>query len=598
MKNYLRILLLSSALPGFALFGVCTKASAATLSVSPAVTSNTYAGVITLSITGLTNGEQVEIQKYLDLNSNGIVDLGEPLTDAFRISDGGVALIGGITNLNIPFDSNPAAGAVTTTLNFLPALVTDTFAASSIYRLVSPTGRFTPVTTTFVVTNAAFTQFLSGTVYSNGLSPFPNAVVVAQDQQANNPAAGSVTDSAGHYSLALRPGSYSLIALAQNYYFDQSFAPSINLTNGMSATNDLFLTNGTVSISGSVYDAATSNKLGGVLMQLQSGNLFAITFSDANGDYSAAVTPAFWKIQPTKERLARRGYVVPQAKLQVDTTTGSVANVGLALPAGNALFYGRLNDNSNTPLPNVEIDSGTDDNSYGAKGYSDANGNYAVAVLGDGTNRWSCGVNNGRDPVLGSYIFNSFENTNVTPNLTVLQNFVALPATARISGSVHDNSGNPVTGVTLISSATIGSNRYQSLDSSTDNSGNYSLEVASGFWQVEFLNGGSSDNLDSHGFADLSGPHFVSIPPTNAVLNLTVYPIGTPAISGPHRFSATQFGFTVTGATNVNYTVETSTNLTSANWTTLFSFLMTTNPFTIMDPYATNKTRFYRVKKD
>jgi hypothetical protein len=591
MKNYSRPLLLSCALFFFVL-----GASAATLSVTPSITSNTYSGVITLNVTGLTNGEPVEIQKYLDRNGNGIVDSSEPLVDAFKVTDGGASVIGGITNLNVPFDSNPSPGTITTTHSFIPAQIVDTFVASYIYRAVSPSGRFTPVQTTLTVTNTAFAQYLSGTVFSNGV-PFPNAVVVAQDQQINNPVAGTVTDSAGRYYLPVRPGSYALLAAVPNFYFDQSLAPSVNLTNGMSATNNLFLTNGTVTISGSIYDSVTSNKLDGAFLQLQSGNLFAIVFTDANGDYSAAVSPGFWKIQPGKERYARRGYVISQDKLQVDTTTGSVANVNIAVLPGNALFYGRVTDNSNIPLANVELDCGTG-NTYGCKGYSDLNGYYTAAVLGDITNQWNCSPDNGRDLLVGNYIFNSFNTTNVYPSQIILQNFVALPAAARIFGSVHDNSGNPVTGVTLTANAVIGGNNYHALDSTTDNSGNYSLAVASGFWEVEFLNGGGSeDNLDAHGYVDLTAPHYVSIPPTNVLLNLTVYPIGTPAIWGGRRISSTQFSFSVSGATNVSYTIQTSTNLAS-NWNTLFSFLLTTNPFPIVDPYATNSPRFYRVKKN
>lgn len=596
MKNYSRTLLLSCSLLGLLHLAAPSVARAASLSVTPSVTSNTYSGVITMNITGLTNAEQIQIQKYLDLNANGIVDPTEPMVDAFTVTDGAATLIGGITNLNVPFDSNPAAGSITTTHNFIPALIVDTFVSSFVYRVVSPGGRFTPVSTTFTVTNSAFNQFVSGTVYSNGV-PLPNAVVVAQDLQIGNPTGGTVTDNSGRYFLPLRAGSYGLLAVVPNFYFDQSLAPFISLTNGASSTNDLFLTNGTVTISGSIYDSVTSNKLAGAMLQLQSGNLFAIAFTDASGNYSAAVTPGFWKVQPVKERFARRGYVVSQDKLQVDTTTGSVANVGIAVIPGNALFYGHIANDSNTPLPNVEVDCGNA-NTYSAKGYSDANGNYTAAVLGDVTNQWNCGVNNSKDPLLGNYIFNSFGTTNFSPNQTILQNFTALPATARISGYVHDNSGNPVTGVTLMSGATIGGNRYQSLDSTTDNTGYYSLAVASGLWDIEFLNGGFEDNLDTHGYVDLSAPHFVSIPPTNVTLNLTVYPIGTPIIFGGHRLSSTQFGFVVNGATNVSYSVEISRSLTPGSWTPLFSFLLTTNPFTIVDPYATNSTRFYRVKKD
>ena len=43
------------------------KANAAVaLTVTPSVVSNTYIGVITLQITGITNGEQVRIEKYID----------------------------------------------------------------------------------------------------------------------------------------------------------------------------------------------------------------------------------------------------------------------------------------------------------------------------------------------------------------------------------------------------------------------------------------------------------------------------------------------------------------------------------------------------
>ena len=116
---------------------------------------------------------------------------------------------------------------------------------------------------------------------------------------------------------------------------------------------------------------------------------------------------------------------------------------------------------------------------------------------------------------------------------------------------------------------------------------------------MQFLNGGhDSGNLDVQGYADLSAPHIVSVPPINAVLNLTVYPFGTPVISALQRSSPTQFRFNVTGATNVSYTVLVSTNLASTNWLNLLSFSLITNPFPVVDVSATNKARFYRVQKN
>ena len=397
-----------------ALFGVSQVSLAQPgLSVSPSVTSNSSTGFIKLNITGLTNGEQVVVQKWLDLNGNGLIDAGEPMVDAFNLTDGGAMTIGGITNVSVPFDSNPAGGAITATLNFAADLILENMVGHFVYQVTSPSQRFAPVTATFAVTNALTTQSIQGTVYNNGV-PLPNAVVVAQDQQANNPAGAAVADSNGNYSLSLPPGNYSLIAALPNCYFDQSLAPSVTLTNGMSATNDLYLTNGTVTISGNVYDAGNSNGLDGLLVTLQSGNFFAVAFTDTNGNYSAAVTPSFWKLQVDKQRLARRAYVFPEATFQVDATGGPVSSANMALPKANALFYGRITDNASTPYANIEAD-GSAGNNYDAKGYSDANGNYAVAVLGDQTNQWNCGVNSGKNTPLASYVLNVFNTTTLSP---------------------------------------------------------------------------------------------------------------------------------------------------------------------------------------
>jgi Carboxypeptidase regulatory-like domain len=569
------------------------------LSVSPSSTSNNYTGVITLTISGLNTGEQVTVQKWLDLNANGVIDPGEPMIDAFKIADNDLTnnVINGVTNINVPYDLNPTNGVITSTLNFAANMAIENMVGHFVYRVVSATGSSSAL---FVVTNAALPQSISGTIYSNGLTPLPYAVVVAQDQLAGNPAGSVVADSNGHYFLSLPPGDYSLIAGYPNYYGDQSLSPSVNLTNGMAATNNnLSLTNGTVTLSGSVYNEADSNAIGGLLLTLGSGNLFAIAFTDTNGNYSAAVTPSMWKVQPTKERMPRRAYVLPKINNQWDTTTNSITNANIPLPRGDALFYGRITDNSNAPFANVELDASAG-NDYSAKGFSDPNGNYAVAVLGGLSNEfWNCNVNSGVGTPIGNYVLNQFNTFLISSNQTIQQNFIALPATSRISGQVLDNSGNPVTGVQLYANAAIGTNSYGSLDGTTDNSGNYTLAVAAGTWSVQFLTGGSDQgNLDDQGYVDLLAPHNVSIPPTNVVLNLTVFPIGTPLISQAQRVSPSQFVFNITGAINVNYTVQVSSTLAPGSWSTVESFELTNNPTMVVDTHATNSPRYYRVQKN
>jgi hypothetical protein len=595
MKKYLKWVVVWAFV--VAPLGTVLAAPPIVLTVTPAAVSNTYPGAITLDITGLTNTEKVIIQRWVDNNSNGVIDAGEWLIDSFKSSDGGAMVIGGVTNVSVPYDNNPITGEITTTLGLPPAMAVENMVGKYIFQVVSPTGRFSPATASFTITNSAFNQSVSGIVYSNGV-PAPNAVVVAQDLQAGNTVGATVADAGGHYFLTLAPGNYGFIAIAPNCYFNQNAGPTVILTNGMSATNDLFTTNGTVTISGNVYDSATSNAIPGLLVQLQTGPLFVVAFTDINGNYSASVTPNFWKIKPTKERLTRRAYVVPQASLQVDATAGDVTGANMSLTKGNALFYGRITDNSNQPFANIQIDSsGNDSNNSGAsaKGYSDANGYFAVAVLGDLTNYWNCSVDSGTGTPLVNYVVNIFPQLTNAPGQTTLENFVALPVIGQISGHVQDNTDSPITGVSLTAN---NNSNYQSLDGTTDNSGNYTLFVAAGQWNVQFLTGGNdSDNLDQHGLADITGPHIVSVPPTNAVLNLTVFPIGTAFMSTPHRFSSTQFGFNVNGALNVNYTVQVTTNLAS-NWTTLVTFQMTNNSIPVTDVNATNSPRFYRVLKN
>lgn len=595
MKSLSRKISASAVMTLALLMFVTTGLAQVTLTLSPAVISNTYLGPITIQVGGLTNGESVTVEKWVDVNTNGIVEPGsELLLDTFTLTDGGASTIGGITNLNVPFDSNAATGAITAALNFAPPLTLENLAGHFNYRVVSPTGRFAPVTTPFSVTNAATGQLVTG-VISNGAAVLSGAVVVAIQQPSGAYAGATLADAGGRYALSLNPGTYALIAANPNYYVNQSLAPLVTLTNGTVSTNNIFMTNGAVTISGSIYDAATSNKLASIGVQLQSGNLFAIAFTDSNGNYSAAVTPGFWKIKVFKERLPRRGYVVSQNTLQVDATGGNVINVNIPLYRPTALFYGSIHGSTGAPLANIEFDGG--DDLFDGKGFSDANGNYVVAVLADG-NDLNANPNSSVNVALANSVVNQFNNVIVSSNQTILQNYVARPIVGHITGRVVDSFGAPVTGPALYAFQFNGFNdNYQSLNSQTDADGNYSLGVANGAWQVNFSFGGNND-LEHHGLTDLFGPYTVNIPPTNATLDITVYPLGTPFLTEMRRTSPTQFVFNINGSINASYTVQVCTNLTTTNWAPLFTLQLTNNPFPITDTHATNNARFYRVLKN
>lgn len=567
------------------------------LTVSPSVTSNTYPGFITLNITGLTNTEQVTIQRWLDANSNGLIDPGEPLLETFEIQDGGAMVIGGITNVSVPYDANSAAGAITTTLNFGPPLVLMNVVGQQIFRVVSPTGRFAPVTAMFQVTNASLAQSVRGVVYSNGVAGLPNAVVVAMVMPDQNYAGATVADGSGNYYLSLPTGQYALLGVYPGYYFDQNLAPYVTLTNGVNATNNMSATNSTGPvIAGQVYDAGDSNALAGVFVQfsLSGGSLFGVAFSDTNGNYAAPVTSNIWKIKIDSDQMARRAYIVPENNAAtINAALGSVSNVNLGLLQGNALYYGRFTDNSNAPLVNYNMVANDNSNQFKADGFTDTNGDYGVAVLNTTNSPWFLGPG-GNNISLVNYIVNSQQNVISNGITTASNNFSTLPITAEISGQLTDNTGYPIIGISVSADMFVGNINYNTASVETDTNGDYAFGATAGTWDVTASQFGG-ESLSSAGYYDPAPYHNVSIPPTNAVVNFVVYPANLPQFGQPARVSKSQFNFNFYGANNDNYTVQSSTNLAGTSWTTLMVISnLPSSPFLVQDFQATNGVRFYR----
>src|SRR5882724_433060 len=122
-----------------------TARAAVAFTVTPAVVSNTYSGTITLQVTGLTNTETVVVQKFLDANTNGVIDAGDILWQQFKLTDGTNFVIGGVTNINVPGDTDTTAGQITARQN-LQADFSQTIVGKYLFKLSSPFGHFTPIT--------------------------------------------------------------------------------------------------------------------------------------------------------------------------------------------------------------------------------------------------------------------------------------------------------------------------------------------------------------------------------------------------------------------------------------------------------------------
>jgi len=466
--------------------------------ITPSAVTNTYNGTITLLVTGLNSGETVTIQKFLDLNTNGFVDASDYLVQQFQLTDGQAGMvIGGVTNNNVPGDTDSTAGQITAKINFQAGDFMQNLVGNYLYKLSRSTG---PVATNlFTVTNTTYAQKITGSIV-NSSTNVPNAVILLfpAPSGGNNgpgtPLAGAVANNSGNYAIQVPPGTYVPMAFRSNFVANLNTSPVLTLGSGVTTNVNLAVTTATASISGKVVDANNNNiGLPGVFEPASDSGLIAVAFTATNGSFTMRVTSGQWNIGSSGNGLIVLGYVGYQNGVTVNS--GSSGNTGPYSKA-TALFYGSVMDNLGNPLPGVAIEA-YDNSTFNQDGYSDANGNYVVgAVGGQGSgDPWKVNVDNSTS--FPNYLFaqsqiNQNGGTNISTGQAVQQNFTAILATNHITGHVKFN-GTNVSGVQVYADATIGTNYFQA-QMNTDTNGNYSLNVGAGDWTVNVYDCGCSDN--------------------------------------------------------------------------------------------------------
>lgn len=461
-------------------------ALAATLSVTPSVVSNTYRGTITLQVGGLNNGEMVRIRKYVDANTNGLVDANDVLVQGFRLIDGVAAVIGGVTNLNVPCDYTPTNGIIVTPLDFQAGGVGQALSGQYAYVLSSPTGQFTPVTNLFNVTNASYDQSFTGTVVCSGTNvPYASVMLFTPpvDDGGMEFIAGTVANDSGQYTIPAPAATYFLLVTKEGYVADFSMSPVLPLGAGATVTTDLSLVAATRTISGRVVDYANTNQgVGALLVICESSSGLAIGFTDTNGNFTVPVTAGQWRLGSDDRQVTSYGYLRLSNQPNVlDTTDGNVSGALMMLPRFTALIYGSVKDEQNQPLAGIGLYGNQDNGSgpYESDATTDQNGNYTLGVVA-GT--WQASVEENR-PAWPNYIFSRMDNTNISAGQAVLHNFVGIVATNHLTGFVRDGGGNPIAALGVYARTYVNSTPFD-VHVSTDASGTYSLNVANGTWYV------------------------------------------------------------------------------------------------------------------
>jgi hypothetical protein len=472
-----------------------TALAAVGFTVTPSAVSNTYSGFITLQVTNLSPGDTVVVQKFLDLNGNGVIDAGDWMVQQFQLTDGQAGMvIGGIVNSNVPGDTDGATnGQITAQLNFQNGDFIQNIVGQYLFKVSSPGNHFTPITNLFNVANAPYAQEFTGNVVSNAAGTgVPNAVVLLISTGGHgDPLAGTVANNSSGYTLPAPPGTYGIVALQSNYVCNFSSPPVLALGNGQTIPTNLTMLAATSFISGQLVDAINPGiGLPGIFFNAQATNgLMSAGFTDSNGYFSLGAQSGLgqWQVGLNEKSLIIHGYLELQNNKGTNVNPGQT-DVTLAVPQATALFYGHVKDSLGNPMPGLEVYAYDSDNMYEGAGYTDANGHFNAGALGGlGNDTWQTSISSDTSPanyLFVSPVFDQNGGTNLGIGQAVQSHFTGLLVTNSISGYLRDDNGNPIAGVGVNAGATINNVNYQTQSVDTDTNGYYLLDVSSGYWSV------------------------------------------------------------------------------------------------------------------
>jgi hypothetical protein len=344
----------------------------------------------------------------------------------------------------------------------------------------------------------------------------------------------TATDSNANFNVPVTPGLWTVrirwqSAVAESYlvpqpgsFMEAQFDTSLGPVTGAAVASK----RATALIYGTVEDNH-SNAIPGITLSASAdgGAFDAFGMSDTNGRYSLASDAGggFVEVQDL---------TVPPANNYLWTgvyfglSDAQALNLGVIGIVPTAHFRGHILDDTGAPVSDLGLFAdGTSAMLVGTSlGATDTNGFFDLPVFG-GT--WSLFFESQGIPdlIFPTYLF------SITDGIDVTNTIIAHKATGSISGYVRDQTNGAISGLNMTCSITVGSTSYN-LNAYTDSSGNYSLPVFNGTWNVS-LRPYDLLSLDYNP----ANPVNVTVPPTNGVANFILFRVG-PA-SGPPRIATT-----------------------------------------------------------
>ena len=480
------------------------SAETPSLEINPSTVTSEYAGLITLTITGLSPGQTVSIERYIDFNRNGVVDADDVLVQQFDLTDGEASAIGGVRNVNVPGDEDGEInGQIQTVLEYLAQGLLEHLAAEFVYTLSNVSETSPMATSPFSVTQPVHSQKVVGRVTSGG-SPAPNSLVALSvpldDDDDIDVKSIVLTDQNGMFSINSPSGDFLLFALKTGHVFALSSLPEVQISDGSTSTQDLTMFPADRNITGRLTDKTTGLGIGGVLVFIGTTDdeFLTLGFTEGDGAFNFPVVSGEWEIDLEGQSGALHGNVFLEDLEAIDTTAGSVAGLSIQVPKVEALIYGQLQDPEDNPLAGVSIWGGFVgfEESFGL---TDANGRYVLGVF---AGHWEFDPTEADIPVPNALVVNA--SATVVPGEALHVNLHIERVTARLRGRVVDSNGDSVSDITVFthrpfeetdSFGSVGETVLFNLFEETvsDSQGGFDLPVTGGSWNLQIDSNDAND---------------------------------------------------------------------------------------------------------
>lgn len=480
--------------PIAASFGlIAAQAATPTLTLSHSTIQNDAIANIVYTIGGVASGETVMVERFLDVNANGAIDAGEPLTRRFSLTDGQAPSIGGVRNKNIVGDDDGAQnGAIRADIPF-PGIDPGLERIDGRF-LIRVTAAGGTAMAALQVAQPNLPQRIVGTVMNAANSaPIPFAFVIVVPPDAPGIFTTTFANASGAFSVAVPEGNWALFGSAGGFIAPGDSA-EVSVPAGQTVTHNVPMIAGATRITGRVVDSVTGAGIPSLIISAQTDEnagpfQIAVDLTDANGNFRLSVNAGQWEVEPLDQSLQRAGYLPNSAFV---TVAGAEVAQNLPLTRANAMIYGRLTRSTGEPLPGLAMwvqMAGQDEDDMPSASIN-ANGEYFIAV---GPGMWELGPESSALAPLRLRPYG--QNATLAADQAVQRNFAFEPTTAVVAGWVRDQNGTPIVGVNF--HGHFGDNGESVGNGNTGTEGQFEIPVWGGQWRFHV-----GDDLEGSGLIE------------------------------------------------------------------------------------------------